>query len=67
MWTLNSKGEKEFVGGKEDWEGAAKAAANCLVFKEDVEEELVADELRSCYNCRNRRWTSMSFVCYGSK
>jgi hypothetical protein len=33
------------------------------VFHPDVEEEQVADEDRSCYNCRYRRWTAASFVC----
>lgn len=66
MWKLNPKGEKEFLGGKDDWDGAAKVAENCPTFKEDVEEELVADQLRSCYNCRNRRWTSNTFVCYAT-
>jgi hypothetical protein len=28
-----------------------------------VEEELVADDPRSCYNCRHRRWTAASFAC----
>ena len=63
MWKLNPKGKREFLGGKEDWNSAPKAAENCPAFKEDVEEEQVADQLRSCYNCRNRRWTSLSFVC----
>ena len=26
-------------------------------------DEWVADEIRSCYNCRARRWTAASFVC----
>jgi len=63
LWKLNPKGEREFLGGQEDWKVAAKAAENCPAFMEDVEEELVADLLRSCYNCRNRRWTNLSFVC----
>jgi hypothetical protein len=32
-------------------------------FHPDVEEELIADEARSCYNCRYRRWTAVSFSC----
>lgn len=64
MWKVNDKGKKVFQGGKEDWVGAAQAADKCLSFKLDVEDEIVADELRSCYNCRYRRWTVESFACY---
>ena len=63
MWHSNGNGEKEFTGGKEDWAGAARAAADCSSFTPDVEEELVADEPMSCYNCRYRRWTAASFSC----
>ncbi|SDK16961.1 hypothetical protein [Natronincola ferrireducens] len=61
----NSKEEAEFIGGKSDWTRAKEIAETCLFFKEDVEDELVADDLRSCYNCRLRRWTEKSFVCCG--
>jgi hypothetical protein len=63
MWCTNQRGEKEFAGGQDDWTGAAKAAASCANFQPDVEEEFVADEPMSCYNCRYRRWTSGSFTC----
>lgn len=63
MWLFNSRGEKEFKGGKEDWERAVRAAEECSQFKEDVEDELVADERVSCYNCRYRRWTNTSLIC----
>jgi hypothetical protein len=63
MWYKNKKGEKEFVGGKEDWKDAAQEAKKCFDFKPDVEDEWVADDLRSCYNCRFRRWTERAFVC----
>lgn len=56
-------GDGEFPGGKEDWAAAAGTAAICRHFSPDVEEEWVADEERSCYNCRYRRWTAASFVC----
>jgi hypothetical protein len=32
-------------------------------FIPDVEEELIADDPRSCYNCRYRRWQADSVVC----
>lgn len=63
MWILNSKGEKEFSGGKKDWAGAAEAAKLCLHFTTDDEDELVSDEPVSCYNCRYRRWNLKSFTC----
>ena len=63
MWHINQRGERAFAGGNEDWPGAAQVAASCQAFYADVEEEQVADEERSCYNCRYRRWTASSFVC----
>ncbi len=56
-------GEREYPGGTEDWDGAAQQASRCGSFSPDVEEEWTADEERSCYNCRYRRWTAASFVC----
>ena len=66
MWKTNENGEKEFSGGKKDWKGAASTADKCLAFQSDVEEETVADETTSCYNCRFRRWTRSSFICCNS-
>ncbi len=63
MWHIDQKGVREFAGGKEDWQGAARVAALCLSFRPDVEEEQIADEARSCYNCRYRRWSTVSFTC----
>ncbi|MEZ4598328.1 MAG: hypothetical protein R2940_00870 [Syntrophotaleaceae bacterium] len=63
MWKRQSDGAKIFGHGQESFELAAEAAGRCNGFQADVEEEWVADEERSCYNCRLRRWTSSSFVC----
>ena len=63
MWSTGRNGEMEFQGGNDDWPGAARMAARCSMFILDVEEELVADESRSCFNCRYRRWTAVSFTC----
>jgi hypothetical protein len=63
MWRIDRKGEKEFQGGKEDWSGAVRAASCCAAFRPDVEEEWIADDVVSCYNCRYRRWTAASFTC----
>jgi hypothetical protein len=63
MWFTNQRGDKEFAGGQDDWAVAAKAAVSCPNFLADVEEECVADEAISCYNCRYRRWTVGSFAC----
>ncbi len=63
MWFAILEEGKVFTGGKDDWTGAAKAAGNCPDFHADVEEEIVAEEDVSCYNCRYRRWTAASFTC----
>jgi hypothetical protein len=67
LWLINEKGAKEFSGGKQDWTGAARIAKKCLNFRVDVEEEMIADDTISCYNCRFRRWTMRSFECCSSK
>ncbi|QID17046.1 hypothetical protein G3580_04970 [Nitrogeniibacter mangrovi] len=54
---------KEFAGGHDDFAQAARVAAACDAFRADDEGEWVADEPRSCYNCRARRWTRDAFVC----
>ncbi len=63
MWRIDRSGRREYSGGNEDWPGAARAAACCAQFHPDVEEEQIADEAVSCYNCRYRRWTAASFTC----
>ena len=49
--------------GLEEWVAAAMVAGDCATFVPDVEEEQVADEPRSCYNCRYRRWQADSVAC----
>ncbi|HZV82279.1 MAG TPA: hypothetical protein VFF53_08935 [Geobacteraceae bacterium] len=66
MFSIDPNGQKQFLGGHEDWQSAALLAAHCQKFLPDVEEELVADDPRSCYNCRLRRWTVSSFTCTGT-
>ncbi|MEI8354981.1 MAG: hypothetical protein WCG31_02600 [Deltaproteobacteria bacterium] len=63
MWFTNQRGEEEFTGGQDDWAGAARLASTCPYFNPDVEEEFVADDPVSCYNCRYRRWSTGSFTC----
>ncbi len=63
MFLAGQNGLAEFTGGRDDRAGAAGVAGNCRFFRMDVEEELVADETVSCYNCRYRRWTLESFSC----
>jgi hypothetical protein len=63
MWQKDSQGNKVFRHGHDAFSQASEAALNCDGFRADVEEEWVADEERSCYNCRLRRWTAESFVC----
>ncbi len=62
-WFGNNLGQAEFSEGKNDWKNAAEIAESCRNFILDDEDECTADEERSCYNCRYRRWTSSSFVC----
>jgi len=52
-----------FPWGHDAWGFAAQYAAACTQFQMDVEEELIADDDVSCYNCRYRRWTAASFTC----
>jgi len=47
----------------EDWGAAAKKAVGCSSFHPDVEEEQIADEAVSCYNCRYRRWAQKGILC----
>jgi hypothetical protein len=63
MWQIGQGGAREFLPGKESWGAAARVALECPGFACDVDEELVADEARSCYNCRYRRWSAASFTC----
>ena len=63
MWLVDHREGKVFAGGREDLHGAAMAAVKCADFRADVEEELVADDPVSCFNCRYRRWTTASFTC----
>lgn len=46
-----------------DYAGAARIAAGCSAFAADEVDEWAADEARSCFNCRWRRWTTNSFTC----
>lgn len=62
-WIKNEKGQVQFMGGKQDWLQVASIASNCPDFAPDYEEELLAEEEISCYNCRFRRWTEGSFTC----
>ncbi len=63
MWIEDEIGRKLFRHGNEAWGAAAKVAEGCLRFTPDEEDEWVADESRSCYNCRFRRWTAQAFAC----
>jgi len=50
-----------------DWPDAARIAARCAGFRPDEEDEQVADDPVSCFNCRYRRWTASSFTCCQEK
>jgi hypothetical protein len=63
VWITDKDGLKIFADGRAAWTAAAGAARQCLRFSPDDEDEWVADESCSCYNCRYRRWTAQSFSC----
>ncbi|PKM73032.1 MAG: hypothetical protein CVU92_07045 [Firmicutes bacterium HGW-Firmicutes-17] len=47
----------------EAWEQAQAIALSCSEFKPDVEEEWLAEETISCYNCRYRRFVGSGIRC----
>jgi hypothetical protein len=49
--------------GLDDWAAAARQAASCCAFRPDAEDEQIADEPISCYNCRYRRWLADGVCC----
>lgn len=56
-------GKTVFKYGLEAYEESQTIAKTCLFFKIDDEDEQVDSVLKSCYNCRYRRWTEKSFEC----
>ena len=53
----------EFPLGSEEWLTAAWIAGRCDDFAPDVDEEQIADDPWSCYNCRYRRWSVSGINC----
>lgn len=39
-------------------------ATNCGEFQMDVEDEIIYENLTTCYNCRYRRWNANGFSCF---
>ena len=66
MWLENGEGKKIFRLGNYAWDEAALEAEKCPRFNPDEEDEWVSDEVRSCYNCRFRRWLTQAFACLAS-
>ena len=66
VWIKDEDGPKVFTAGRLAWGAAAGEARRCRGFRPDDEDEWVADEPCSCYNCRYRRWTAQSFTCQKS-
>ncbi|MBF7097310.1 hypothetical protein [Alkalibacter mobilis] len=56
-------GRKIYNGGQNDYHAVSELAISCGRFSEDYEEERMAEEDISCYNCRFRRWIADSFEC----
>jgi hypothetical protein len=67
MTQYAKRNETGFELGQENWAEAAEIAEKCSSFVSDAEEEQIAEEPRSCYNCRFRRWTARSFLCLAAK
>ena len=64
-WFYLSEGRWIFRFTNEDSEKAQLAASHCMSFMEEDEDEMIDDELRSCFNCMKRRWLIEGFECRG--
>ncbi len=53
----------DLLFGPENWKEGHILALGCMSFISDVEEEWIADDPISCYNCRYRRWLSNGIGC----
>lgn len=62
FWVMK-EGRKVFLGGFYEYEKAALLASHCVSCKPDSEDEQMAEEEVSCYNCRYRRWIQDGFEC----
>lgn len=63
----SSNGIKLFTGNADNpnaFKTTVLMAENCPSFQMDVEEEVVYEQLNTCYNCRYRRWNAKGFSCY---
>ncbi len=56
-WSTMEKSEMREFGNQHAWN------STCALYSQDVLEELVNAPLRSCLNCRYRRWTGTGFLC----
>ncbi|MBW2186798.1 MAG: hypothetical protein JRG71_10515 [Deltaproteobacteria bacterium] len=63
MWDIMPDQTRVFLLGRDADTVVAQIANECSFFVADDEDEWVADEECSCYNCRYRRWTQESFRC----
>lgn len=63
MWNIMADRTRVFLLGRDADSEVAQIANECSSFVADDEDEWVADEECSCYNCRYRRWTQESFRC----
>ncbi|GIU53616.1 MULTISPECIES: hypothetical protein [Shewanella] len=62
-WFYLKEGHWVFRFTNDDIDKAQQAAFSCKQFMEDDEDEMIDDELRSCFNCMKRRWLIESFEC----
>jgi hypothetical protein len=64
-WFQYEQGRWLFRFNIDDVIHARQAAFCCNDFMEDDDDEMVDDQLRSCFNCMMRRWLVNSFECRG--
>ncbi len=64
-WFYQQQGKWLFRFTNEDDHHAQQAAKYCDQFMEDDEDEMIDDELISCFNCMKRRWLIEGFECRG--
>lgn len=63
---IKGSGGLRFMGGievQDDLDAAAILALACYAYRIDEDDEDYLDGVRSCFNCRYRRWLAEGFSC----
>lgn len=67
QYVKTKDGMKYFNGDAEQadvLETTVSMAKSCREFQMDVEDEVIYENLKTCYNCRFRRWIPNGFSCF---